>query len=121
MSSSNNRTGIVSLSIPFLRTSPFFQFLSLLSAVSCVTESIVPGHVTHSAILNLEGEANSSARKETGQGNAIATFSPLTRQSNGPRLVTLFAKRNEVSKRATFSLPIVYDSNKKSLSGGGDM
>jgi len=91
------------------------QFLSLLSAVSCVTESIVPGHITHSAILNLEGEANSSARKETGQGNAIATFSPLTRQSNGPRLVTLFAKRN-VSKRATFSLPIVYDSNKKSLS-----
>lgn len=96
------------------------QFLSLLSAVSCVTESIVPGHITHSAILNLEGEANISERKETGQGNAIATFSPLTCQSNGPRLVTLFSKRN-VSKRATFSLPIVYDSNKKSLSEFAEM
>jgi hypothetical protein len=91
------------------------QLLSLLSAISCVTESVVPGHITHSAFLHLDNESNSiNYSKTVGEGNAIASFCPLTSRSNGPRLVTIFAKRYG-SKRPTFSFPISNDSNKRRL------
>ena len=84
------------------------QLLSLLSAVSSVTESVVPGHVTRTAIFTIENE--SIYTKNETRGNAIASFLPLSSEVNCLRLVTLFAIR-DISQRTLFSLSTFHETS----------
>lgn len=84
------------------------QLLSLLSAVSSVTESVVPGHVTRTAIFTIENE--SIYTKNETRGNAIASFLPLSSEVHCLRLVTLFAIR-DISQRTLFSLSTFHETS----------